>query len=288
MSKFILTTETTCDLEKSFYINNGISVVEMPFTIDGVTYKDTVDLTTEEFYQKIEEGAMPTTSQPSPEEVMDVFRPNLEAGFDILHIGFSSGLSGTHQSTCIARDILLEEFPDRKIIIVDTLCASLGVGMLLYYANEMKKEGASIEEIAQWVEDNKLHVNGIFTVNDLNHLHRGGRVSKGAVVVGSILKIKPILNIGKDGKLGSTDKVTGRKKALLNIVEKSEKRAKGYENKVIFIAHSNCLEDAQFVASKIKEKFCDSEIVINSIGSAVGSHTGIGTVAIFFLGEERE
>ncbi|MBQ2985887.1 MAG: DegV family protein [Tyzzerella sp.] len=287
MSEFIISTDSTVDLPKQFLEKKQVPVVSLSYIIDGATYKDGEGLTSKEFYDKIREGAMPTTSQVNPEQARDLFEPILKEGKDVLHIAFTSGLSGTYNSCRIAAEELREEYPDRKIIVVDSLCAASGGGMLLYKALELKEQGKSFDEIVTWVEENKLHVCHDVTVDDLFHLHRGGRVSKASAVLGTIIKIKPIIHVNDEGKLIVIGKERGRKKALQTLVERMEEKSKGFENDIVMITHGDALEDAEYVKGLIEERFGIHNIMINPLGTVIGSHTGPGVVSIFYMGNRN-
>ena len=287
MSKFVITADSTVDLPKAFLEEKQVPVVSLSYIIDGATYKDGEGLTSKEFYDKIREGAMPTTSQVNPEQARDLFEPILKEGTDILHIAFTSGLSGTYNSCRIAAEELSEEYPDRKIVVVDSLCAASGGGMLLYKAIELKEQGKSFDEIVTWVEENKLHVCHDVTVDDLFHLHRGGRVSKASAVVGTIIKIKPIIHVNDEGKLIVIGKERGRKKALQTLVERMEEKSQGFENDIVMITHGDALEDAEYVKGLIQDKFGITNIMINPLGTVIGSHTGPGVIALFYMGNRN-
>lgn len=287
MSEFIITADSTVDLPKEFLEEKNVPIVSLSYIVDGATYKDGEGLTSKEFYDKIREGAMPTTSQVNPEQARELFEPILKEGKDILHIAFTSGLSGTYNSCRIAAEELSEEYPDRKIIVVDSLCAASGGGMLLYKALELKEQGKSFDEIAAWVEENKLHVCHDVTVDDLFHLHRGGRVSKTSAVLGTIIKIKPIIHVNDEGKLIVIGKERGRKKALQTLVERMEEKSQGYDNDIVMITHGDALEDAEYVKGLIQEKFGITNIMINPLGTVIGSHTGPGVISIFYMGNRN-
>ena len=229
---------------------------------------------------------MSVTSQVNPEEAADMLEPFVKEGKDVLHLGFSSGLSGTLNSMRIAGQMLEEKYPGSKVIVVDTLCACLGEAMLLYYALKEKEKGKTIEEVAQWAEENKLHICHDVTVDDLNHLHRGGRVSKTTAVLGTLVQIKPIIHAALDC-LQVIGKERGRKKSLNRIVDMAAEQAKGYDNEIIMITHGDCLEDAEYVAKLVREKMGIDNIMINNIGTVIGSHTGPGVVAVFCVGDHR-
>ena len=287
MSEFIITADSTVDLPKQFLEEKQVPVVSLSYIIDGATYKDGEGLTSKEFYDKIREGAMPTTSQVNPEQARGLFEPILKEGKDILHIAFTSGLSGTYNSCRIAAEELREEYPERKLIVVDSLCAASGGGMLLYKALELKEQGKSFDEIATWVEENKLNVCHDVTVDDLFHLHRGGRVSKTSAVLGTIIKIKPIIHVNDEGKLIVIGKERGRKKALQTLVGRMEEKSKGFENDIVMITHGDALEDAEYVKGLIEEKFGITNVMINPLGTVIGSHTGPGVIALFYMGNRN-
>ena len=287
MSEFIISADSTVDLPKEFLEEKKVPIVSLSYIVDGATYKDGEGLTSKEFYDKIREGAMPTTSQVNPDQARDLFEPIVKEGKDILHIAFTSGLSGTYNSCRIAAEDLCEEYPDRKIIVVDSLCAASGGGMLLYKALELKEQGKSLDEIAAWVEENKLHICHDVTVDDLFHLHRGGRVSKTSAVLGTIIKIKPIIHVNDEGKLIVIGKERGRKKALQTLVDRMEVQSQGFENDLVMITHGDALEDAEYVKGLIEEKFGIHNIMINPLGTVIGSHTGPGVIAIFYMGNRN-
>lgn len=247
--------------------------------MDGLSHK--------EFFEKLRTGSLPTTSQINPEQAREALEPLAKEGKDILYIGFSSGLSGSYNSVRMAAEDLKEEYPDINIITIDSLCACMGEGLLLYKALELKERGMSMKEIVEWVEANKLHICHNVTVDDLNHLHRGGRISRTTAVVGSMIKIKPIIHMSDEGKLVVIGKERGRKKSLISIVDRMEKQMQGYDNDIVMITHGDCIEDAEFVKKQVEERFGIHNVMINGIGSVIGSHTGAGVVAVFFMGDKR-
>lgn len=230
---------------------------------------------------------MSVTSQVNPEEAKEALEPFLKEGKDILHLAFSSGLSGTCSSMKIAAEELREKYPDREIIVVDTLCACMGEALLLYYVLKRKSEGMTVKEAAEWAEEHKLNICHNVTIDDLYHLQRGGRVSKTAAVLGSMVQIKPMIHMDNEGKLQVIGKERGRKKSLQKIVERSAEQFKGYENDLIMITHGDCIEDAEYVAELVRKKMGIGNILINNIGTVIGSHTGPGVVAVFCMGSER-
>ncbi len=287
MSDYVITVNSTVDLPKEWLQERNVPVIPLKYMMDGVSYVDMDGLSAKEFFQKLRDGKMATTSQVNPEEAREAFELFLKEGKDILHLGFSSGLSGTYNSMRIAAEELQEEYPDRKVIVIDTLCACLGEGLLLYYALKRKKEGMDIDQLAEWVESNKLHVCHDVTIDDLHHLQRGGRISKTVAVVGSIVQIKPIIHMDDNGYLQVIGKERGRKKSLQKIVNMAQEQSRGWENDLVMITHGDCEEDANYVADLVREKMGIQEVLVNNIGTVIGSHTGPGVVAVFCMGEKR-
>lgn len=289
MEEYIITTDNNSDLPESFFQEHQIGCTYLSYSIDGRTYSRDNFLPTDEFYAKMRAGALPTTAQVNPESVKEMMEPYLAAGKDILHIAFSSGLSGSYDSSRLAAEELAEQYPQRKIIVVDSLCASLGQGLLVYYAMELKESGKTLEETAEWVESHKKNLVHLFTVDDLNHLHRGGRVSKATAIVGGMLNIKPVLHVDNEGKLVAVGKVRGRKKSLQALVDGMQERIGSYKEKcdTIFISHGDCEDDARYVAEKVRELYPVQTVIINYVGATIGAHSGPGTTALFFLGDYR-
>lgn len=283
-------TDSTVDMTQKMIQELDLTVLSLRFTIDGKTYRDLPDqseMPTKTFYAKVREGKMSATSQINADKFMRVFEPILESGEDILYIGFSSGLSGTFQSACIARDELQEKYPDRKIYTFDSLCASLGEGLLVYQAALMKRAGVEIDALYHWLKDNALKLCHWFTVDDLNHLKRGGRVSTTAALVGTMLGIKPVLHMDDAGHLIPVSKVRGRRQSLDALVQKMAETAIRPSEQTIFISHGDCLEDAEYVANQVRTKFGVKNVFINYVGPVIGAHSGPGTVALFFFGTHR-
>ena len=245
------------------------------------------EMSTETFYAKLREGKMSTTSQINADEFTRTFEPILEAGEDVLYIAFSSGLSGTCQSAYIARDELKEKYPERKIYVFDSLCASMGEGLLVYQAALLKRAGTDVDSLYKWLGENVLKLCHWFTVDDLNHLKRGGRVSTTAALVGTMLGIKPVLHVDDEGHLIPVSKVRGRRQSLDARVQKMAETAIHPDEQTIFISHGDCLKDAEYVAEQVRSKFGVKNIQINSIGPVIGAHSGPGTVALFFFGTQR-
>ena len=287
MRDYVITVNSTVDLPKEWLEERNVPVVPLRYTMDGQTYEDMNGLTAKEFFDKLREGKMSVTSQVNPEEAKEALEPFVKAGKDVLHLAFSSGLSGTCNSMKIAGEELQEEYPEAKVIVIDTLCACLGEGLLLYKALQQKAAGKTIQETADWVEENKLHICHDVTVDDLNHLHRGGRISKATAVVGTMVKIKPIIHMDDNGKLQVIGKERGRKKSLNKIVDMAVEQSKGWDNDIIMITHGDCIEDAEYVAGLVREKMGIDNILINNLGTVIGSHTGPGVVAVFCMGNKR-
>lgn len=288
MSEYMIMTDSTVDLPKEYLTEElGVPYIPLTYLIDGQSYEDMIGLTGEEFFAKVRTGSMPTTSQINPEQAREALEPYLKEGKDILYIAFSSGLSGTYNSIRMAAEELQEEYPERKLIVIDSLCACMGEGLLVYKAVQMKRAGKSLEEVAAWVEENKLHIMHNVTIDDLFHLHRGGRVSKTTAVVGTLIHVKPVLHVTNEGELKPFQNVRGRKKALQSLVDSMKKEGAGYENKVAFIVHGDCIEDANKVADKIKEECGVEKVIIGMLSPTIGTHAGPGTVGLFFIGENK-
>lgn len=287
MRDYIITVNSTVDTGKEWLEERNVPVISLKYTIDGQEYTDMYGLSDKEFFQKLREGKMSVTSQINPEEAKEMLEPYVKEGKDVLHLAFSSALSGTCNSMKIAAEELQEEYPEAKVIVVDTLCACMGEAMLLYYALKQKEAGKTIEEVAQWAEANKLHVCHNVTVDDLFHLHRGGRVSKTAAVLGTMVKVKPIIHMDDNGALQVIGKERGRKKSLHKIVDMAVERSEGWDNEIIMITHGDCLEDAEYVAKLVREKMGVENVFIHNIGTVIGSHTGPGVVATFCMGNKR-
>ena len=289
MNNYIITTDTTTDLPEDYIKKHDLGIMSLTYTLEGTTYSKDNPLDVKLFYEKMRKGSMPTTSQVNPENAKNIFLPYLKDGYDILHIAFSSGLSGSYNSTRIAAEELSEEFPDRKITIIDSLAASLGEGLLVHKAVMLKEQGADLDTVADWVEQNKLHIVHNFTVDDLFHLHRGGRVSKATAILGTMINVKPILHVHDEGHLIALSKVRGRKKSLQALVDSMEKQMGAYrsQNDIVFISHGDSLADAQYVADLVKQRFGIESFLINYVGPTIGAHSGPGTIALFYMGDYR-
>jgi len=293
LSDYVLTCCSTADMPETYFKERNISYVCFHFIIDGKTYPDDLgkSMPFDDFYKKIADGAQTKTSQVNVEEYKNFFEPFLKQGKDILHVSLSSGISGAYNSAKMARLELMMQYPMRKIEIVDSMGASSGYGLLVDMLADLRDSGASFDEVWQWALDNRLFVHHWFFSSDLTSYIKGGRISKTAGVFGTLLKICPLLNMDAAGHLVPREKVRSKKKVINEIVQKMIKHAKdgvNYSGKC-FISHSACYNDARTVADIIESAFpkLNGNVMINSVGTVIGSHTGPGTVALFFVGDER-
>ena len=284
---FCITTDSGADLPPSYCQTHDITVLPLAFTIEGQTYHGSGAMDDKVFYDKLRAGALPTTSAANPEDTAALFRTFAGQGKDLLHVAFSSGLSSTSDAAQIAAQMVMEEYPQRKIIVVDSLCASMGQGFLVHQAVKLRDAGETLEDAARKVTDLRLNVVHNFTVDDLGHLHRGGRVSKATAVVGSLMGIKPILHVDDEGHLTSVGKVRGRKASIQALADRMEEQMKGFDNPEVFISHGDCPEDAQTLADMVRTRFGIDTIMIGYIGPVIGTHSGPGTLALFFFGSPR-
>lgn len=285
-----ITTDSTSDLPQSFLKERDIACIGLGFMLEGKEYTEgpDVEITLPDFYNKLRAGVQATTMQVNAFTFTSFVEPFLAAGEDVLHMAFSSGLSGTYASCENAAKELREKYPDRKLVIVDTLAASLGEGLLVYYADENRKAGMSLEDNARWLEEHKLNLCHWFTVDDLMHLHRGGRVSKTSAILGSVIGIKPILHVDNDGHLILVSKTRGRQSSLQALVKKMKESAwDNVKDQAIFISHGDCQDDAEKLKSMIEQEIGCKTFLINYVGTVIGSHSGPGTLALFFLGNQR-
>ena len=290
MRDFVILTDSSCDLPAQMAQELELEVAPLHLELEGKDYRNLLDgseIGFEEFYEKVRGGAMGTTSAVSVGGFAEQMRPILEAGKDILCLSFSSGLSTTYQSAAIAAQDLAAEFPEAKIFVVDTLSASLGQGLLVYLCAREKAAGKSIEQVRDFAEQTKLHLCHWFTVDDLNHLKRGGRISAATAMFGTMLAIKPVMHMDDAGHLVPVSKARGRRASLMALVDEMEKRAIEPEHQTVFISHGDCRDDAELVANEVRRRFGTRDITIHFVGPVIGSHTGCGVVALFFLGKER-
>ena len=289
---FKITTDSTADLPVSYLKENNVGCMPISYILDGVTYGGDKELDWKEFYAMMrEQGKMPTTSQINPAEAKEYFEEYIKTDKEILHLAFSSGLSGTCGNMRMAAEEIMEEHPDVKIVVVDSLCASMGEGLFVHKAVKLRDQGKSLEETAAWLNENAQNFVHVFTVDDFFHLYRGGRVSKTAAVIGTLVSIKPKLHVDSEGHLIVIGKVRGRKKSLSALVDYMEEKmgSRVQENKddYVFISHGDALEDAEYVRDQIRERFGMEHFMINHIGPTIGAHSGPGTIALFFMGESR-
>ncbi|MBO8156245.1 MAG: DegV family protein [Bacillaceae bacterium] len=276
--------DSASDLPKSFYDEFQADMVPLLVHLNGQDYEDSRTIESETVYQEMRNGAAPKTAQATPESFFQVFKKYAEKGEPCVYLAFSSELSGTYQSAKIAEQQVKEEFPDAQLDVFDTKCASLGYGLVAHRAAKLAKDGASREKILEMAEYHASHMEHIFTVDDLEYLYRGGRVSRTQAFMGSLLKIKPLLHV-EDGKLVPLEKIRGSKKVLKRMVEIMEERGDDINNQVIAISHGDDPDHAEKLAGMIREKFNPKEILIHTIGAAIGAHAGPGTIALFFLND---
>lgn len=287
---FVIITENTCDLPQQYFKEHNIVNLPLTFTLDGVEYDGSFENspTAKEFYNKLRDGKSSKTAQSTPERALACYKRIIKENPSFLHISFSSGLSGSYQSATIALAELKEENAEVDGYLVDSLCASLGQGLLVDFAVKKRAEGFSAKEVRDELEKIKLKLCHYFTVDDLNHLYRGGRVSKTAAVFGTMLGIKPVMHVDNEGHLIPIGKVRGRKNSLDELVKKMGTKLSTYENPYVFISHGDCLADAKYVSDEVEKAFGIKAHIINDVGAVIGSHSGPGTVALFFFGKDRD
>ena len=284
---FQIITDSCCDFPTPMYGQLGLTFVPLTVEFRGNTFDDKNDDTLKDMYQGLRAGEVAKTSAVNPSRWSQAMEKALAAGKDVLVLAFSSGLSTTYQSAVIATEELKDAYPDRKIQVIDTLCASMGQGLLVWHACKKRDEGLSLDEVAQWVLDNRLHLCHWFTVDDLMYLKRGGRISAATALVGTMLQIKPLLHVDDEGHLINMTKTRGRKAAIDAMVKKAQELGAGYDNSTMFISHGDCLSDAEYLSRQLKEKCGVKDVVISYVGAVIGSHSGPGTLALFFLGSHR-
>ena len=289
MSEFVITTESNCDLPKSYVEEHQIGVIPHYYTVDEEMYGEDKELTNKEFYDAMRAKKKAATMASNPAVILDRFTEYAKEGKDILHISFSSALSCGYNNIVNGANEVLEEYPDRKIIVIDTLSASMCEGMMIMKAVEMRAEGKSIEETAEWIREHVASLCAVFTVDDLDYLYRGGRLSKSSAVLGSMINIKPILHINEEGKLVPISKVRGRKKSLTTLVDLMESKVGSYRDHQIMVTvvHGDCEDEANVLADMIKERLGYQEVMLAPIGPSIGAHSGPGTIGIMFMGDER-
>ena len=288
---FEIITDSSCNLKEDMIDRFGLHILPLTFMVDDqerYSYLKGQKTDLQQFYTMMREGKVITTSLPNMADAEALMREVLDRGSDLLYIGFSSGLSGTFEAVDLLARSLASEYPDQRILTVDTLAASGGEGLLVWYAVQLARGGASIEEVHRWLEDNKLHLAHWFTVDDLMFLFRGGRVSRTSAWAGTLLNIKPVMHMDDEGHLIPLDKVRGRRKSLQALVDHMAQTAnEPISDQMIFITHGDCIEDAEYVADLVRQRFGVSDIVINYVDPVIGAHSGPGTLALFFLASER-
>lgn len=280
-------TDTCCDYPAEMYRELGLEVVRLSVLYKGVSCNEYTETWLKDLFDGLRKGESASTSAINPTGWESAIEPILAAGEDVLVLTFSSGLSATYQSAVIAAEELREKYPQRKILVVDTLCASLGQGLFVWYACKKRDEGLSLEELAAWCEDNRLKLCHWFTVDDLMCLKRGGRISGTTALLGTMLQIKPVLHVDDEGHLVSVAKARGRKASIHALADKMGQTATPNANDTVFICHGDCLEDAEYLGQLVKERYGVKDVLIYYVGAVIGSHSGPGTLALFFLGEHR-
>jgi DegV family protein with EDD domain len=283
-------TDSCANLTDKQIADYGVEILSLKYYVNDVGYDSYIkgqSIDYSDAYRILREKGKITTSLANREDCDKAILPVLEAGYDALILAFSSGLSGTCQNIINSAEDYREMFPDRKIIVVDTLSASMGEGLLVHYAVELQKQGKSMEEVAQWVEDNKLKLCHTFTLDDLFFLKRGGRLSGTSAVVGSLMNIKPLMHVANDGKLYVTGKARGRKAAMNHLIESVGEKGVDLENQIIFMVHGDCEDEARVIGEEVKKRYNVKDVIYNCLDPVIVSHSGPGTLAIFFLGNER-
>jgi len=287
MENYVLITDSSADLSKEITDALDISVLSLEVVLENGETKLNKDIDVKDFYTKLREKTKVTTSAVSIERFTAYMEPFAAEGKDILYLGFSSGLSGTYNAGFVAAQELAEKYPDRKIYTVDTLCASLGQGLLVYLCAKQRQNGATIEEVRDWAENNKLNLCHWFKVDDLFFLKRGGRVNAATAVMGTMLSIKPVMHVDNKGKLINVSKARGRKASMDALIEKMKATAIEPEKQTCFICHGDCVEEANYLAERMKKELGVPEVIVDYTGPVIGAHSGPGTLAIFYLGTER-
>ena len=287
MREFMITTDSNSDMDPVYLADNEVGVIPHYYTVEEEVYGGDKELSNHEFYGAMRAGKKTTTMASNPAVILEKFETYAKQGKDILHISFSSELSCAYNNIVNCANEIMESYPEMKIIVIDTLSASLGEGIMIRKAIEMKKEGKTLEETADWIREYCPYINVQFTVDNLDYLYRGGRLSKSSALLGTVINIKPILYVNKEGKLVALSKVRGRKKSLTTLVDNMEERLGEFRDKQIFVGvvHGDCEEDAKYIANMITERFGYTDIVIRPIGPSIGAHSGPGTIGIVFMGD---
>ena len=287
MANYVLLTDSSADLGEEITSALDISVLSLEVLMDDGVAHLNKDVDVKEFYQKLREKKKVTTSAVSIERFTEVMEGYIAEGKDVLYLGFSSGLSGTYNAGFVAANELSEKYPDRKIYTVDTLCASIGQGLLVYLCGKLRQSGADIDEVRDYAEKTKLNICHWFTVDDLFFLKRGGRVNAATAVMGTMLSIKPVMHVDNKGKLINVEKARGRKASIDTLIAKMKATAIEPEKQTCFICHGDCIEDAEYAAARMKNELGVPEVIIDYTGPVIGAHSGPGTLAIFYVGTER-
>lgn len=285
----IIVTDSNCDLPEEFLKRNNIPVIPFHFNLNGKDYEDNFgkSIGYKEFYDELRRGGMSTTSQISPYTYEEYFRKYVNEGFSVIYIGFSSALSESYKHSVLARENVLQDIPDADITVIDSKAASVGQGLLIQKAIDMQKAGKTNEEIITWIESNKMRVNHWFTVDSLDYLKRGGRLSATSAALGTMLNVKPLLIVDKDGKLTPVKKIRGRKKAISELFDEFKNAGTNINDETVYISHADCVEDAQYLKAMINKELKVKEVAINYLGPIIGTHTGPGLLCIVFMGRER-
>ena len=288
MPNYKIITDSCCDFTEEQYRQLDVSYVPLSVMYNGESHSNfSEEAAVKAFYDQLRAGVTATTSAVNPEGWANLMKPILEEGKDVLVLAFSSGLSATYQSAVIAAGELREQYPERTINVVDTLCAALGQGLLVWYACQKRDAGMSLAELTAWVEENKLHICHWVTVDDLSHLKRGGRISATTALVGTMLNIKPIIHVDDEGKLINVAKARGRKSAISFLADKLGTLGEGYDNDTIFLVHGDCAGEAEQLAEICRSKYGVKNVLIGYLGPVIGAHTGPGVLALFFMGKNR-
>ena len=288
MTTYQIISDSCCDFTAQQYRDNNVLCVPLSVVYQGQSHDNFSDpASVKAFYDILRTGVTATTSAANPETWASVMEPVLREGKDILVLAFTSALSMTYQAAVIAADELAEKYPDRKIRVVDSRCAALGQGLLVWYACRKRDEGLTLDELTAWVEEHKLQVCHWVTVDDLSHLKRGGRISGATALVGTMLNIKPIIHVDDEGRLVNVGKCRGRKAAMELIASKVGQAGEGFDNSTLFVAHGDCPEDAAALEAILKEKYGVKEVITGYVGPVIGAHTGPGVLVVFYMGNNR-
>jgi DegV family protein with EDD domain len=290
MKEYIIVAESTSDIPEYLVKELGVVILPMTFLVDGEEYADTPDhksMPLREFYEKQKNGAKGGTSAVNPTAIAEILRPHLKQGKDVLYLAFSSGLSMTYDNALKAQTAMGKEFPDNKFIVINTFAASLGQGMLVHLAVKNQRAGMNLQDNADYIEKTKNNLCHFFTVKDLFHLKRGGRVSGAVAILGTALSIKPVLHVDNEGKLVPLCKVRGRTQSLDKLVDLAAERAINPQEQVMFISHADAQKEAEYVKAELKKKLKPKDVIIGEVGPVIGNHAGSGTLALFLIGTEK-